>query len=63
LTLNHVVVVDGAEMIGLKQLERILAVVDKARGKLVLVGDSRQLAAMGSMSPLRSILDEVAPRG
>jgi Ti-type conjugative transfer relaxase TraA len=63
LTLNHVVVVDGAEMIGIKQLERILAVADKARGKLVLVGDSRQLAAMGSMSPLRGILDRVAPRG
>jgi Ti-type conjugative transfer relaxase TraA len=61
LTLDHVVVVDGAEMIGIKQLERILAVADKARGKLVLVGDSRQLAAMGSMSPLRSILDKVAP--
>jgi Ti-type conjugative transfer relaxase TraA len=63
LSLNHVLVVDGAEMIGLKQLERILALVDKARGKLVLVGDSRQLAAMGAMSPLRSILDEVAPLG
>jgi Ti-type conjugative transfer relaxase TraA len=63
LTLNHVVVVDGAEMIGLKQLERILAVVDKARGKVVLVGDSRQLEAMGSMSPLRSILDNVARTG
>jgi Ti-type conjugative transfer relaxase TraA len=57
LTVNHVVVVDGAEMIGLKQLERILAVVDKARGKAVLVGDSRQLEAMGSMSPLQSILE------
>jgi ATP-dependent exoDNAse (exonuclease V) alpha subunit len=63
LTLNHVLVVDGAEMIGLKQLERILAVVDKARGKIVLVGDSQQLEAMGSMSPLRSILDKVAPIG
>jgi Ti-type conjugative transfer relaxase TraA len=63
LTLNHVVVVDGAEMIGIKQLERILAVADKARAKLVLVGDSRQLAAMGSMSPLRGILDKVAPHG
>jgi Ti-type conjugative transfer relaxase TraA len=63
LTLNHVVVVDGAEMIGIKQLERIFAVADKARGKLVLVGDSRQLAAMGSMSPLRGILDTVAPHG
>lgn len=63
LTLNHVVVVDGAEMIGLKQLERILAVVDKARGKAVLVGDSRQLEAMGSTSPLKSILDRAAPIG
>lgn len=61
LTLNHVLVVDGAEMIGLKQLERILAAVDKARGKVVLVGDSRQLEAMGSMSPLLSILDRAGP--
>ena len=63
MTMNHVVVVDGAEMIGLKQLERILAVVDKARGKAVLVGDSRQLEAMGSTSPLKSILDRAAPIG
>jgi Ti-type conjugative transfer relaxase TraA len=63
VTQNHVVVVDGAEMVGLKQLERILAVVDKARGKAVLVGDSRQLEAMGSMSPLKSILDKAAPIG
>ena len=61
LTLNHVLVADGAEMIGLKPLERILALVDKARGKVVLVGDSHQLDAMGSMSPLRSILDRVTP--
>jgi Ti-type conjugative transfer relaxase TraA len=63
LTLNHVVVVDGAEMIGLKQLERVLAVVDKARGKVVLVGDSQQLEAMGLLSPLQSILDKVARSG
>jgi ATP-dependent exoDNAse (exonuclease V) alpha subunit len=61
LTLNHVIVVDGAEMIGLKQLERLLAVVDKARGKVLLMGDSRQLEAMGSMSPLRGILNQVGP--
>jgi ATP-dependent exoDNAse (exonuclease V) alpha subunit len=63
LTLNHVVVVDGAEMIGLKQLERILAVADKARSKLVLLGDSQQLEAMGSMSPLQSILDKAGRLG
>ena len=62
---SHVLVLEGAEMIGLKQLERTLAVVDKARAKAVLVGDSRQLEAMGSLSPLRGILDTVgspAPR-
>jgi Ti-type conjugative transfer relaxase TraA len=66
LTLNHVIVVDGAEMIGLKQLERLLAVVDKARAKVLLMGDSAQLEAMGSMSPLQGILDNVgalAPTG
>jgi Ti-type conjugative transfer relaxase TraA len=60
LTLHHVLVVDGAEMIGLKPLERLLAVVDKARGKVVLIGDSRQLEAMGATSPLQSILDQAA---
>ncbi len=62
LTARHLMVVDGAEMIGLKQLERILAVTDRARAKLVLVGDAQQLAAMGSMSPLRGLLDKVGMR-
>jgi Ti-type conjugative transfer relaxase TraA len=56
---NHVIVVEGAEMIGLKQLERLLAVVDQARGKIVLLGESRQLEAMAFLSPLRSVLDKV----
>ncbi len=56
-TAKHVVVVDEAEMIGLKQLERVLAVADKARSKVVLLGDSRQLEAMGFNCPLRNILD------
>jgi Ti-type conjugative transfer relaxase TraA len=56
---NHVIVVEGAEMIGLKQLERLVAVVDQARGKIVLLGESRQLEAMAALSPLRSILEKV----
>ena len=59
LTANHVVVIEGAEMIGLKQLERLLAAADKARSKVVLLGDSTQLRAMGAQSPLRGILDRV----
>jgi Ti-type conjugative transfer relaxase TraA len=61
LTANHVLVIEGAEMIGLKQLERLLAVADKARSKVVLLGDAAQLEAMGTLSPLRSILDQVGP--
>ncbi len=58
-TSNLVLVIDGAEMIGLKQLERLLGIADKARGKVVLVGDSQQLEAMGPRSPLRNVLDKV----
>jgi len=56
LTLNDVVVVDGSEMLELKQLEWVLAVADKARAKVVLVGDAQQLQAMGLLSPLRSVI-------
>jgi Ti-type conjugative transfer relaxase TraA len=59
LSANHAVVIEGAEMIGIKQLERLLAVADKARSKVVLLGDPAQLQAMGSLSPLRDILDRV----
>jgi Ti-type conjugative transfer relaxase TraA len=59
VTAHHVLVIDGAEMIGLKQLERILAVVDKARGKIVLVGDAGQLEAMGAQSPLADVLGKL----
>ena len=60
-TQNHVVVIDGAEMIGTKQLERLAGVIDKARGKLVLMGDPQQLEAMGPTSPLYRILDKIVP--
>jgi Ti-type conjugative transfer relaxase TraA len=59
LSASHVVVIEGAEMIGLKQLERLVAVADKARSKVVLLGDPAQLRAMGALSPLGGILDRV----
>jgi len=61
LTQNDVIVVDESEMIGLKQLERVLAAADKARAKLVLIGDSTQLQAMGTMSPLRDLIAKAGP--
>jgi hypothetical protein len=56
LTKNDVVVVDRAEMIDLKQLERLLAIAERARAKIVLVGDSQQLRAMGATSPLTALI-------
>ena len=55
LTKNDVVVLEDAEMIDLKSLERLLAAVERARAKLVLVGDPAQLLAMGSISPMHSL--------
>jgi ATP-dependent exoDNAse (exonuclease V) alpha subunit len=57
LTKNDVVVVEGAEMIALKQLEKLLAIAERARAKLVLVGDLDQLRAMGAASPLTALMD------
>lgn len=54
---DQVLVVDGAEMIGLKQLERLVASADKARATIVLLGDALQLRAMNGTSPLQGILD------
>jgi Ti-type conjugative transfer relaxase TraA len=58
-TRASVLLIDGAEMIGLKALERVAGVVDKARAKLVLVGDLRQFRAMNGQSPLRDVMRQV----
>jgi Ti-type conjugative transfer relaxase TraA len=57
LTQNDVLIVDGAEMIGLKSLERLLAFADKARAKIVLFADPELLRATGGGSPLRALVD------
>ncbi|MDB6086307.1 MAG: Ti-type conjugative transfer relaxase TraA, partial [Gammaproteobacteria bacterium] len=54
-----VLLLDGAQTMGLKQLERILAVADKARAKLVLVADFDQLRAMRVDTPFRTVLSQL----
>jgi len=61
LTKNDVLVVDRAEMIDLKQLERLLAIAERARAKIVLIGDSQQLRAMGAASPLTGLIGAGRP--
>jgi ATP-dependent exoDNAse (exonuclease V) alpha subunit len=60
LTGDQVLIVDGAEMIGVKHLERLLAAADRARAKLVLLADADQLEALGAHSPIHSIIERVS---
>ncbi len=55
-----VLVVDEAELIGLKPLERLLAVADKARAKVVLLGDAARLHAMKAEVPFQGVLIRIA---
>jgi hypothetical protein len=47
LTRDDVLIVGAFDLIGLKELERLLAGVDKARAKVVLVCDEERLETMG----------------
>ena len=58
LTINDVLVIDEAGMIGTRQLERVLAVAEKARAKVVLVGDPAQLQAIEAGAPFRTLSAE-----
>jgi hypothetical protein len=57
-----VFIIAGSEMLALKQLERVLAVVDKARAKAVLVGDAARSQALPD-TPFRTVLRKVGLPG
>lgn len=56
---DTVLLLDGAEMLGLKQLERVLAVADRARAKAVFVGDFDQLFPARAPSPFRDLMRHI----
>lgn len=51
LTQKTVMIVDEAGMIGTRQMKRLLDEVEKARAKLVLVGDAKQLQPIEAGGP------------
>ena len=55
LSRRDVLVIDEAGMIGTQQLERVLAVAEKAHAKVVLVGDPEQLQAIEAGAAFRGI--------
>lgn len=60
-TRETVLLIDRSEMLDLKRLERIFAAADKARAKLVLVGDAEQVQAMNILSAFHGIWSEFGP--
>jgi len=59
LTRHDVVVVDEAGMLGSRQMARIMAEVDRAGAKVVLVGDPEQLQAIEAGAAYRAIAERV----
>ncbi len=56
LNADGVLVVEAAEMMSLKQLERVIAAADRARAKVILLGDASRLDAMGDDTPFAGVL-------
>jgi hypothetical protein len=53
---DDVVLLQGAEMIELKMLEKLMDAAERARATMVLVADAERLQAMGAMSPLHQLM-------
>jgi ATP-dependent exoDNAse (exonuclease V) alpha subunit len=56
---DSILVVGGADTLALKQLERLVAVADAARAKVVLLGDEARLRAMKVEVPFASVLRQI----
>jgi hypothetical protein len=61
LATHEVVLVQGAEMLDLKTLERHLDAAERARATLVLVADAQRLQAMGVHSPMYELVAPDSP--
>lgn len=57
LTARTVLVVDEAGMVGTRDMERLIARVRHAGGKVVLVGDASQLQAIDAGAPFRKLCE------
>jgi ATP-dependent exoDNAse (exonuclease V) alpha subunit len=56
LSRDDVLLLQGAEMLDLKTLERHLDAAERARSSVVLVADAERLEAMGAMSPMHHLI-------
>lgn len=59
LTEKTVLVLDEAGMVGTKHMSRLIKEVEKAKAKLVLVGDAKQLQPVDAGGPFSAIVDRL----
>jgi ATP-dependent exoDNAse (exonuclease V) alpha subunit len=63
LAMHDAVLLQGAEMMDLKTLEKHLDVAERARATLVLVADAERLQAMGAESPMHELVAPATENG
>jgi Ti-type conjugative transfer relaxase TraA len=56
---RDVLVIDEAGLVGTRQLARVLEVADRARAKVVLIGDPKQLQAIEAGAAFRGIVKDM----
>jgi Ti-type conjugative transfer relaxase TraA len=61
LVRQSVLLIDGAETLGLKQLERFMAHADRARAKIGLLGDFDRMQKMRIETPFSEVLRKIGP--
>jgi hypothetical protein len=59
VTPQCILLVEAADLLALKELERLAAIADKARAKIVLVGDRQRIGALRVESAFRSVIGRI----
>lgn len=61
LSARDLVILDEAGMVGVRDMARLLTQADGAKARVVLVGDRKQLEAIGAGGALAALADALAP--
>jgi conjugative relaxase-like TrwC/TraI family protein len=59
ITPKTILVIDEAGMVGTRQMERLVSATQEAGGKLVLVGDAKQLQPIDAGGPFKAIAERI----
>lgn len=61
LSAQDMIILDEAGMVGIREMKHLLTLANEAKARVVLVGDRKQLEAIGAGGALAALADELAP--